>query len=77
MRVLDLFSGQGGVGAGYVRAGHDVLGVDINPNCGKYYPSEFVTADAWEFVEKNWRAFDVVHFSTVPPAYTEYVGGLF
>jgi site-specific DNA-cytosine methylase len=31
VNIVDLFCGAGGAAAGYVQAGHVVLGIDINP----------------------------------------------
>ena len=44
MRVLDLFCGGGGAGAGLIRCGFEVVGVDLrrHPN----YPGQFVQGDA-------------------------------
>lgn len=60
MKLLDLFCGAGGASAGYVRAGFEVVGVDINPQPD--YPYEFHQADAMTF---PLDGFDVIHAS--PP----------
>lgn len=48
---------------GYHRAGFEVVGVDINPH--KHYPFEFHQADAFEYLTKHGREFDLIHAS--PP----------
>jgi hypothetical protein len=62
-KLLDLFCGAGGAGMGYLRAGFEVVGVDINPQLD--YPAAHVVADALDFVAANWRDFDAIHAS--PP----------
>lgn len=61
--LLDLFSGAGGAGMGYHRAGFDVTGVDINPQ--PRYPFAFVQGDALEYVRAHGHEFDAIHAS--PP----------
>jgi DNA (cytosine-5)-methyltransferase 1 len=52
-RVLDLFSGAGGAGMGYYRAGFDVYGVDIEDHAD--YPFDSAIADALDFMaEPGW-----------------------
>lgn len=63
LRLLDLFCGAGGCSAGYMKAGFDVVGVDINPQ--KNYPYEFIQADALEILQKYGPDFDAIHAS--PP----------
>jgi DNA (cytosine-5)-methyltransferase 1 len=63
MRVLDLYSCQGGAGAGYEQAGAEVTGVDLQPQ--PRYPFTFVQSDAIEYVRKHGREFDLIHAS--PP----------
>lgn len=63
MRVLDLFCGAGGAGAGYARLGWDVTGVDINPQ--PRYPFRFEQGDALEILSGWAASFDLVHAS--PP----------
>lgn len=62
-KLLDLFCGAGGAGAGYALAGFEVVGVDINdqPN----YPYEFHRCDAMEYVIDMGYKFDAIHAS--PP----------
>jgi len=68
MRVLDLFCGAGGASVGYVRAGFDVVGVDIEaqPN----YPGEFVRADVLGLDPAFLAGFDLVHASPPCKGYT-------
>jgi len=62
-RLLDLFSGAGGAGMGYHRAGFEIVGVDVAPM--PRYPFEFHQGDALEFLAEHWQKFDAVHAS--PP----------
>ena len=62
-RLLDLFSGAGGAGEGYRRAGFDVTGVDIKPMPNN--PHTFIQADALEYVAAHGHEYDAIHAS--PP----------
>lgn len=46
MLALDLFCGEGGVCLGLQAAGFEVVGVDNNRKCGKYYPGHFIHGNA-------------------------------
>lgn len=70
MKLLDLFCCQGGAAVGYARAGFEVVGVDLDPTHGKYYPFEFHAADALDFVAKRGHEFDAIHASPPCQRYT-------
>ena len=43
--VIDVFCGDGGAARGYIAAGFDVIGIDLDPNHGKRYPGRFYGGD--------------------------------
>jgi DNA (cytosine-5)-methyltransferase 1 len=65
--VLDAYSGQGGAGMGYHRAGFEVVGVDKAPQ--PRYPFEFHRGDALAFIRDHGHEFEVIHAS--PPCKSE------
>lgn len=67
-KLLDLFCCQGGASAGYVAAGFEVTGVDLEPQ--PRYPYEFVQGDALAFLIANGHEFDAVHASPPCQAHT-------
>lgn len=71
-RVLDLFCGAGGASAGYIAAGFEVVGVDINdqPN----YPFDFIQANAigWLINETAKGGFDLIHASPPCQSFSAY-----
>lgn len=62
-RLLDLFCCQGGASHGYVDAGFDVVGVDIDPQ--PRYPFAFIQGDAIDYLAKHGHEYEVIHAS--PP----------
>lgn len=64
-RLLDLFSGAGGCGMGYHRAGFDVTGVDVDPHPD--YPFDFILGDA---LTVDLEGYDAYHASPPCQGYT-------
>lgn len=62
--LLDLYCGAGGATRGYQLAGFKVVGVDHRPQ-PHYCGDDFVQADAFEYLARNWWKFDAIHAS--PP----------
>ena len=66
--VIDVFCGDGGAARGYIAAGFDVIGIDLDPNHGKRYPGEFRAGDWRERLDRMQLLGvrpDLVHLS--PP----------
>ena len=62
-KLLDLYCGAGGAGMGYIQAGFDVTGIDINPQPD--YPGTFIQGDALAYLAAHGHEYDAVHGS--PP----------
>jgi DNA (cytosine-5)-methyltransferase 1 len=69
-KLLDLFCCQGGAAAGYVAAGFDVVGVDLEPQ--PRYPYPFHQGDALAFLLEHGHLFDAFHGSPPCQAFTAY-----
>jgi DNA (cytosine-5)-methyltransferase 1 len=63
MKLLDLYCGAGGAGMGYMEAGFDVTGVDIEPQPD--YPGTFTQGDAIAYLAAHGHEYDAIHAS--PP----------
>lgn len=70
--LLDLFCCQGGAAAGYVRAGFDVWGVDVNrqPRYLRSGATSFIQADALDYLRDHGGEYDAIHASPPCQAYT-------
>lgn len=62
-KLLDLFAGAGGAGRGYMDAGFDVTGIDIEPQPD--YPATFIQGDALAYLAAHGHEYDAIHAS--PP----------
>lgn len=64
-KLLDLFCGEGGAAAGYMRAGWHVTGVDMKNFRDRYPGDAFAQGDALAFLAEHGHEFDAIHAS--PP----------
>jgi DNA (cytosine-5)-methyltransferase 1 len=74
-RLLDLFCCEGGAGTGYHRAGFDVTGVDVDRARGKWYPYQFVHADALAYLAEHGHEYDAIHASPPCQRYSQATAG--
>ena len=70
LRVLDLYCGIGGASEGYHQAGLEVVGVELNPKCEKYYPYKFLNKDVLELDPAFLSEFDLIHASAPCQAFS-------
>lgn len=79
--LLDLFAGSGGAGAGYVRAGFKVVGVDIDPRPLRHNPYECYQGDALAVLDTLlaggvWQGYHLHNFALLrasPPCQEDSV----
>ena len=72
--ILDLFCGEGGAAAGYIRAGFDVVGVDRKPLAHRY-PGHFIQADALTYLARHGHEYAYRHASPPCQGYTIATAG--
>lgn len=68
-RLLDAFCCQGAASKGYMDAGFDVVGVDIDPQ--PRYPYSFELGDAVQFIRDQGHEYDAIHASPPCQAYSK------
>lgn len=64
LKLLDLYCGGGGAAYGYMKAGFDVTGIDIE-FMFRYPGCKFIQADALQYLKEHGNEYDVIHAS--PP----------
>ena len=69
MKLLDLFCGGGGAGAGYAQAGFEVVGCYIEPQPRN--PHTVLVGDWLEMLEKYGADYDIFHASPPCQFYTK------
>ncbi len=72
-KLLDLYGGAGGAGRGYMDAGFDVTGVDIEPQPD--YPGTFILGDALAYLAAHGHEYDAIHASPPLPSVVRTVQG--
>ena len=63
LRVLDIFSGCGGMSLGFQRAGYSILGgVELDPKAALTFSSNFFRGHSEEIIKKHSRPLDITNF---------------
>ena len=75
MRLLDLFSCEGGAAAGYKAAGWHVTGVDLLDKADRYAGDVFVQGDALDYLARHGHEYDAIHASPPCQGYTIATAG--
>jgi DNA (cytosine-5)-methyltransferase 1 len=68
-RLLDAFCCQGAASKGYIDAGFDVVGIDIDPQ--PRYPYTFELGDAVQYIRDHGHEYDAIHASPPCQAYSK------
>ena len=68
-RLLDLYCGSGGAGAGYEQAGFDIVGVDLHEQ--PFHRGAMIRQDVLTLSSRTLRSFDAIHASPPCQAYSQ------